>query len=314
MPHVLIVDPADSVPPTWSRLLEAIAEVTIHQVSSPGDAAQSLLSRPAAIVFSLPSGPAADGEFEFWNGGELAAPIVVVAREPIAPSQVLSLARAFAVIDHLEVETRLAETVQGALEESRRRREAAAISAGLTRTVLQYELGSDKTRISAFASRLLQECDRHGLFDERDRFRTQIALEEALLNATVHGNLEVSSRLREENHDAFSEMIALRQSLPEYAARRIYVTFDADRSGARFVIRDEGPGFDVSRLPDPRDSDRLELASGRGVLLMRTFMDEVAYNATGNEVRMLKRRSQSFCGPETAAVSSACHTTCAAAG
>jgi anti-sigma regulatory factor (Ser/Thr protein kinase) len=60
---------------------------------------------------------------------------------------------------------------------------------------------------------------------------------------------------------------------------------------AAFVVHDQGPGFDVARLPDPTDPMFLERPSGRGVLLMRTFMDEVRYNATGNRVTLVKCRA-----------------------
>ena len=47
-----------------------------------------------------------------------------------------------------------------------------------------------------------------------------------------------------------------------------------------------GVGFDISKLPDPRDPENLVRASGRGVLMMRMFMDEVSWNESGNEVTM----------------------------
>ena len=59
---------------------------------------------------------------------------------------------------------------------------------------------------------------------------------------------------------------------------------------ARFVIRDEGPGFDPRTLPDPTDPENLLKPSGRGVMLIRTFMDAVAFNETGNEITMIKRQ------------------------
>jgi anti-sigma regulatory factor (Ser/Thr protein kinase) len=56
-------------------------------------------------------------------------------------------------------------------------------------------------------------------------------------------------------------------------------------------MRDEGPGFDPKELPDPTDPENLLKLSGRGILLMRTFMDDVKFNDRGNEVTMVKRRS-----------------------
>ena len=58
---------------------------------------------------------------------------------------------------------------------------------------------------------------------------------------------------------------------------------------ARFVTRDDGEGFDPSRLPDLTDPTSLD-AGGRGLLLVRTFMDEVRFNAKGNEITLIKRR------------------------
>jgi anti-sigma regulatory factor (Ser/Thr protein kinase) len=60
-------------------------------------------------------------------------------------------------------------------------------------------------------------------------------------------------------------------------------------TSGKFVIRDQGPGFDPAQLPDPTDPENLERVSGRGLLLMRTFMDEVTFNKSGNQVTMVKR-------------------------
>ncbi len=75
------------------------------------------------------------------------------------------------------------------------------------------------------------------------------------------------------------------------ATRRIFVESSLSRESAKFVIRDQGRGFDPNSLPDPTDPANLEKAAGRGVLLMRSFMDEVSYNDRGNSVTLVKRRS-----------------------
>ena len=56
-----------------------------------------------------------------------------------------------------------------------------------------------------------------------------------------------------------------------------------------FCIRDEGPGFNPKDVPDPRSAEGVDRISGRGVLLMRTFMHEVRYSKRGNEVTLLRR-------------------------
>ena len=71
---------------------------------------------------------------------------------------------------------------------------------------------------------------------------------------------------------------------------RVYVTVRMSRVEAVFMIRDEGPGFDPASLPDPTDPANLERVSGRGLLLIQTFMDKVEHNETGNQITMVKRR------------------------
>ena len=81
-----------------------------------------------------------------------------------------------------------------------------------------------------------------------------------------------------------------RRHTSPYARRRVHVLATETPTEARYVIRDEGQGFDPSRLPDPTDPANLEKTSGRGLLLIRTFMDEVRHNDKGDEIVMVKRR------------------------
>jgi anti-sigma regulatory factor (Ser/Thr protein kinase) len=127
-----------------------------------------------------------------------------------------------------------------------------------------------------------------GLCDEATGIRVCVALEEALNNALFHGNLELSSELREGDRDAYRKLIRQRQTTAPYRDRSIHVDVRVSRSKGSFVIRDEGPGFDPHDLPDPTDPANLEKTSGRGLLLMRTFMDEIQFNPRGNEVTMIK--------------------------
>jgi anti-sigma regulatory factor (Ser/Thr protein kinase) len=61
-------------------------------------------------------------------------------------------------------------------------------------------------------------------------------------------------------------------------------------SEATISIRDQGPGFDPKSLPDPTDPENIGKISGRGLLLIRTFMDDVRFNDTGNEITLVKRK------------------------
>ena len=152
-----------------------------------------------------------------------------------------------------------------------------------------FVLNNDPTMAAALVSYLQSVVADMGILPDSERLRTGIALEEALLNAAYHGNLEVSSRLREEDHSAFYNLALSRTQLDPYKDRVIEVQVQIDADGLTYVIRDEGPGFDPKSLPDPTDPANLERPCGRGVLLMRTFMDRVEYNERGNQVTMIKR-------------------------
>ena len=110
-----------------------------------------------------------------------------------------------------------------------------------------------------------------------------------------HGNLELSSALREADCEAYHALAEQRTQQPPYRDRRVFVKATLTEDEAVFTVRDEGPGFDPSLLPDPTNPSNLEKVSGRGILLMRTFMDDVIYNDVGNCVRLVKRRNASQC-------------------
>ena len=116
------------------------------------------------------------------------------------------------------------------------------------------------------------------------------ALEEAMLNGMYHGNLGVSSELKQQG-TAFHDTVERRRTQAPYAGRKLHVRSQLTADRVTYTIRDEGAGFDVSSLPDPTDPANLEKPSGRGLLLIRCFMDEVTYNATGNEITLVKNRS-----------------------
>jgi anti-sigma regulatory factor (Ser/Thr protein kinase) len=134
---------------------------------------------------------------------------------------------------------------------------------------------------------------RFGDFAERLRIAT--ALKEAVLNALYHGNLELTADQAREAREKMAagdqlELVGQRRELSPYRDRKIRVEAKVGSDEARFSVRDQGPGFDTSAVPDLGDPGALEPESGRGLSLMRNFMDEVIYNDAGNEVTLVRRR------------------------
>lgn len=184
----------------------------------------------------------------------------------------------------------LATTVHNLLEVAGRQKDTSRLLCCLVANELTFELNNDCSLIPPLVRYLQEFAFQMQLCDEADRTRMGVALEEAVLNTYLHGNLEVNSELRGSDDDAYRALVCERRSTAPYCDRKIHITASLSPERAEFVIRDEGPGFDPSSLHDPTDPDNLDRMSGRGILLMRTFMDEVDFNERGNEVKLVKRR------------------------
>ena len=113
--------------------------------------------------------------------------------------------------------------------------------------------------------RLLNEISHHG-YSEASIFAIKLALEEGISNAIRHGN-------------RFDP------------AKKVQIVFDVDDHRAIITITDQGPGFDPTLVPDPTTDENLEKPNGRGIMLMRAYMDEIRFNAQGNQVRFVKRNA-----------------------
>jgi CheY-like chemotaxis protein/anti-sigma regulatory factor (Ser/Thr protein kinase) len=186
----------------------------------------------------------------------------------------------------------LLTTVQDVLDMVHQRHSHARLMDCLKRGQFQFVLSNDASLIPSLVNHVQSLVSSIGLCDEANVIRVCIALEEALRNAMFHGNLELTSDQREGDAAEYQRLISERRAAEPFASRQLEVTVEVTPTSGKFVIRDQGPGFDPAQLPDPTDPENLERVSGRGLLLMRTFMDEVTFNASGNQVTMIKRCSE----------------------
>jgi CheY-like chemotaxis protein len=189
------------------------------------------------------------------------------------------------------LERDLAPTLERVLGVARVGRQRQRLLSRIKRAEADFVLENDPSLLSVLRALQQEAAESMGLVDATDCIRLGIALEEALTNAMYHGNLEVDSEVRQRGYGAYVRQAQERCGQPPYRDRRVHVSVRLSLTEAVYVIRDEGPGFDPSGLPDPRDPANLDRASGRGLLLIRTFMDEVTYNPAGNQITLVKRRS-----------------------
>jgi len=187
----------------------------------------------------------------------------------------------------------LVEVVESVLEAARAKRGRRRLMGCLTHTESRFVLGNDPELIPHLVGHLKDNLAEIADCDDTALIRVSVALREAVLNAMEHGNLELDSALREQGGAAYHRLAAERRGQSPYHDRRVTVTARATPAEAIYVVRDDGPGFDPAALPDPLDPENLEKASGRGLLLIRTFMAGVSHNARGNEITMTWRPGQS---------------------
>jgi serine/threonine-protein kinase RsbW len=120
-------------------------------------------------------------------------------------------------------------------------------------------LPSTRRAIQRAVDRVRRVADRCGCSEDRQA-DLEIALREALANAISHGNAH-------------------------RPGRRVFLRcYGGPGAGILVAVRDQGRGFDPKSVPDPRGSDRIHLAHGRGLLLMRELMDGLEFRRGGSEV------------------------------
>jgi CheY-like chemotaxis protein/anti-sigma regulatory factor (Ser/Thr protein kinase) len=183
----------------------------------------------------------------------------------------------------------LAETLEQVLAASKTKQQEKRLLSRLDSFETRFTLDNDTALIPSLVGHLEEDVSRLKLCDAGGLVLLGVALHEALTNAILHGNLELNSDMRESNEKEYYRLSVERRSQPPYSDRRVYVSARFTREELSFTIRDEGNGFDPNTLPDPTDPSNLGKVSGRGLLLIQTFMDRVEHNASGNQIIMTKR-------------------------
>jgi len=188
------------------------------------------------------------------------------------------------------LEEMLISTVEQLMSLAEASRKEQLLADHLTQVDIKMELPNDDSLLPQIIARLQRPVEELKICSEATSFTIATALDEALRNAMIHGNLEVSSDLREiDGGKPYADLIRQRRHESPYQERRVHISLKTTREEAIIVIRDEGPGFDPSLIPDPTDPENFDKVSGRGLMLIQAFMDEVRHSANGSEITMIKR-------------------------
>lgn len=137
---------------------------------------------------------------------------------------------------------------------------------GKSPVVLRTTIPSDNAASHHIQQLILEAVKKIG-FTPHSSFAIKLALEEAMINAIKHGNKQDKSK-------------------------NVHVEAKVTPKVAEIIIEDEGPGFDRSSVPDPTLEENLEKCSGRGILLIESYMNLVEWSHHGRRLRMIKRNGE----------------------
>lgn len=185
----------------------------------------------------------------------------------------------------------LAATVERVLSITYIDRQASRVMQRLHHQDSSFVVENELALLLSLATHLRDSVNTIWRCDPVQVLRIGMALEEALVNAYLHGNLELDSELREADENLFQQLSRQRVTQSPYADRRIFVDAQCTPTMFQCVIRDEGKGFNPEQLPSPFSEDSLERTTGRGLMLIRSFMDEVQFNERGNEILLIKHKT-----------------------
>lgn len=297
MSNILLVE--DS--PTQAMQMKMLLESAAHQVTCCDDGMPAIEHLQNGL-FEL---VVTDLELPLMNGLELIKqmqcdfpqiPAVLVTgqgSERLAAEALRSGATAY--VPKSMVDDMLLGTVEDVLGVLRTDRSYAELIQCTMENRLVFELPNKLSVLTTAIDLTMQLAAGMQLLSGTDRYRVWTALQHAATNALYRGNLELTreqwhqSSSEEEQADAPPPIVTERLESAPYKDRKIHYDARLMRDLIRIAIRDEGRGFDTSHVADESSPRALSTDSGRGLVLMRNFMDKVTFNAKGNEVIMIKQ-------------------------
>jgi CheY-like chemotaxis protein len=304
MTTILVVDDSAVDRRIVARLLEQGDDWRIEFAESGSEALSRIKDAVPDLVITDLQMPSMDG-LELVAAARVHCPDVPVILMTAYGSEMLAVEALEQGATTYVPKSQLAEKLPGTVAEilalARADRSYARLIDCLVRNEFSFFLDNDAELIDALVDLVQHMVVSVGFCDFAGRLQIGVALKEALHNAVYRGNLEI--RLdgapvgsAEPPGEPDLSLAERRRSQSPYRERRTFVDVRLSRDEVRFVIRDEGRGFDVGTLPRTGYPGDLDQTCGRGLSLMRTFMDEVTYNDAGNEVTMVKRRASEPAG------------------
>ena len=290
MPMILVADDSELDRMVIVELLKKEPlDWLVEQVSSAEEAVRLMKEIAFDVVIT-------DVLMEGMSGLELLnhvhrqprkVPVIVVSGQDTRDAAIAALKNGAAnYIPKPGLPSLLGETVRQVLDAASAEKNYQRLIATADEMRFHFKLNNDLSLIRPLISMIQQMALGMSVLSIEDSTRLGIAMDEAIVNAICHGNLELSqddmSYVRRHLHAKCPiEVVEQRRMLPPHDSRYVYVACLITHEGVKVTVRDDGKGFKLNSV----DQDQL----GRGVTLIQNLVDNATYNEAGNEITLLKR-------------------------
>ncbi len=283
--HVLVIDPSSENQAGIAHMVQGRG-IVVTMAADPSAALASLdRTAPDVIITDLFLPDAAGLALlkEVRSRREL-CPVIVMAVD--APESVIVQALRDGAVDYLHKPVTEEELAHVLYRARHLLPGNLADLSGIRQSDFQLVMDSDPAFITGVLSWLIKTSA--SALSDVQRLHLQGALQELLVNAVEHGNLDISYREKQEAlaKDEYESLLEHRLAQPRFKHRQVTIQVLYEREAKRLVYRitDEGKGFPWrSFLTQTVEALGLEEGSGRGIFMTRSMFPSLTYNDRGNE-------------------------------
>ena len=154
------------------------------------------------------------------------------------------------------------------------------------------EIGNEMELLPYIINHLIESVDL--IFKEDECMGIRLGLDEIIINAIEHGNLNISyiEKTQAIKNNALEKLHENRRNSPEHKDKKVTISFELNENFCEWTIKDQGKGFNPSLIPNPILTESTESLHGRGIFITQFQFDEMEYSENGTKVRLRKNISK----------------------
>ncbi|MEA1911302.1 MAG: cyclic nucleotide-binding domain-containing protein, partial [Spirochaetota bacterium] len=159
-----------------------------------------------------------------------------------------------------------------------------------------FSIDNDILAISIYAGIAVTNLVQKGFLKPENKMHLQLALSELIVNGIEHGHCGISFGEKTEflqSGRSVIDLVSEKCKDPVIAAKRVHFEWDSSLERTIFNIRDEGEGFDISKIKQKVKNDDPLSQHGRGIIMAEAFTETVEYNEIVNEVKTTVKHDDS---------------------